>query len=162
MKSAKAIALAALLGSGLMLAQPATAASPEATGTWLVSPAEVQDFQGMQGFDEPPMLRAKSAIPSIEVLRPEPMGDAKVKAPFAIAVKFRGEPDAVIQPGTFRVLYGALKLDITGRITKYVKVEADGFTLDNAKIPVGKHRLILQIQDDKQRLAERELRFEVE
>ena len=162
MKMVKALAFAALFGSGLIVAQTALSAQPETPGAWLVSPAEVQDFQGMQGFEEPPMLRAKSAIPSIEVLRPEPMGDNKVKAPFSIAVKFRGEPDAEIQPGTFRVLYGALKLDITGRITKYVKVEAQGFTLENAQIPVGKHRLILQVQDDKQRVAERELRFEVE
>jgi hypothetical protein len=34
--------------------------------------------------------------------------------------------------------------------------------LDNAKIPAGKHRLTLQIADEKERIGERELRFEVE
>ena len=38
----------------------------------------------------------------------------------------------------------------------------EGFSLENAQIPVGRHRLTLQVQDEKQRVAERELRFEVE
>ena len=41
-------------------------------------------------------------------------------------------------------------------------VTREGFTLENANIPTGKHRLILQVQDAKQRVAERELRVEVE
>jgi hypothetical protein len=129
---------------------------------WLVSPAEVLDYQGLQGFDEPPALRAKALVPLIDILKPTPGADLKVKAPFAIEVQFKGQPDAEIVPASFRVLYGALKIDITGRITKYVKVSEQGFTLENAQIPVGKHRLTLQVQDEKQRLAERELRFEVE
>ena len=60
------------------------------------------------------------------------------------------------------MLYGAFKIDITARITKFVKVTTEGFNLENAQIPVGKHRLTLQVQDEKQRVAERELRFEVE
>lgn len=134
-------------------------AAPEG---WLVSPAEALSFQGSQGFDEPPMLRPKALVPLIEILKPLPVGDMKVKAPFAITVEFKGQPDAGIVPASFKVLYGALKIDITNRITKYVKVSEQGFNLENAQIPVGKHRLTLQVQDDKQRLAERELRFEVE
>ena len=137
-------------------------AAMAAADGWLVSPAEAQDYQGPQGFDEPPSLRPKGIVPAIDILKPEPAPDLKVKAPFAIAVEFKGQPDAGIVPGSFKVLYGALKLDITNRITKYVKVTEQGFTLDNAQIPTGKHRLTLQVQDDKQRLAERELRFEVE
>ena len=59
-------------------------------------------------------------------------------------------------------MYGAFKLDITNRITKFVQVTKEGFSLENAQIPVGKHRLTLQVQDEKQRVAERELRVEVE
>jgi hypothetical protein len=59
-------------------------------------------------------------------------------------------------------MYGAFKLDITGRITKFVQVTKEGFTLEKAQIPPGKHRMILQVQDEKQRVAERELRVEVE
>ena len=129
---------------------------------WLISPSEAQAFKGQDGFEEPPMLRTRSVAPQIEVLKPEPAADLKVKAPFGIKVQFRSLADAEIVPDTFKVLYGAFKIDITNRITKFVKVTATGFDLDNAKIPEGKHRLTLQVQDSKQRLAERELRVEVE
>ena len=67
-----------------------------------------------------------------------------------------------IDPASFKVLYGGFKLDITSRITKFVKVTKDGFAMDNAQIPAGKHRLTLQVQDEMKRMAERELRVEVE
>ena len=38
----------------------------------------------------------------------------------------------------------------------------DGFAMDNAQISAGKHRLTLQVQDELKRMAERELRVEVE
>ena len=75
---------------------------------------------------------------------------------------FKGQADTPIDPSTFKVMYGAFKIDITSRITKFVTVTKDGFALENAQIPPGKHRLTLQVLDEKQRLAERELRVEVE
>lgn len=138
------------------------AATLDGADTWLVSPLEAQDYQGAQGFAQPALLRAKALVPVIDILQPEPTAESKVRAPFSIVVRFKGQPDAEILPASFKVLYGALRLDITGRITKYVNVSSEGFALENAKIPVGRHRLILQIADDKQRLGERELKFEVE
>jgi hypothetical protein len=129
---------------------------------WLISPAEALSYQGEGGFNEQPALRARAVVPQIDILKPEPVADLKVKAPFAIAVLFKAQNDAAIDPSTFKVMYGALKFDITSRITKFVKVTSAGFSLDNAQIPVGKHRLTLQVQDEKQRVAERELRVEVE
>ena len=129
---------------------------------WLVSPQEAQAFKGEEGFNEPPALRARAVMPIIEIIKPEPAPDLKVKAPFSINVLFKPQADAAIDPSTFKVLYGGLRFDITNRITKFVKVTAAGFSLDNAQIPVGKHRLTMQVQDEKQRVAERELRVEVE
>ena len=129
---------------------------------WLISPAEALSFQGEAGFNEQPALRARAVTPLIDIIKPEPVADLKVKAPFAIAVLFKAQSDAAIDPGTFKIMYGALKFDITSRITKFVKVTPAGLSLDNAQIPAGKHRLTLQIQDEKQRVAERELRVEVE
>jgi hypothetical protein len=128
----------------------------------LVSGAEAREFGGEQGFNEPPPLRQRGATPLIDILKPEPAADLKVKAPFPISVQFRAQNDAAIDPSTFKVLYGALRMDITSRITKFVQVTAAGFALDNASIPAGKHRLTLQVKDEKQRVAERELRVEVE
>ncbi len=134
----------------------------ESPDGWLVTPSEAVEFGGEAGYNEPAALRPRAVVPLIDLLRPEPAADLKVKAPFAIAVQFRGQADAPIEPSTFKVLYGALKIDITQRITKFVTVTREGFTLENANIPTGKHRLILQVQDAKQRVAERELRVEVE
>jgi len=148
------------------LAQHASSTAPdalaEAPAGWLITGAEAQSFQGEAGFNEVPALRMRALVPVIDIVKPEPAPDLKVKAPFAIVVAFKAQSDAEVDPASFKVLYGALKVDITSRITKYVSVAKDGFALENAKIPVGKHRLILQVQDTKQRVAERELRFEVE
>lgn len=137
-------------------------ALPAVPEGWLVTPAEAIEFRGEEGFYAQPALRPRALVPQIDILKPEPVADLKVKAPFAIAVLFKSQADAPIDPATFKVMYGAFKIDITSRITKYVKVNKDGFSLENAQIPVGKHRLTLQVQDEKQRVAERELRLEVE
>ena len=129
---------------------------------WLVSPQEAQAFKGEEGFNEQPALRPRAVVPLIDILKPEAAADLKVKAPFAISVAFKSQADAAIDPSTFKVMYGTLKIDITSRITKFVTVTKEGFSLENAKIPVGKHRLTMQVMDDKQRVAERELRVEVE
>jgi hypothetical protein len=143
-------------------AVPAGAQGLNDAKLWLISPAEALQYQGEAGFNEPPALRPRALVPLIDILKPEPVVDLKVKAPFAIAVRFQGQPDSPIDPSTFKVMYGAFKLDITGRITKFVQVTKEGFTLEKAQIPPGKHRMILQVQDEKQRVAERELRVEVE
>ena len=135
---------------------------PLVPGVWLVTPAEAIEFRGEEGFNAKPALRARAVVPLIDILKPEPVPDLKVKAPFAIAVQFKSQADAPIDPSTFKVMYGAFKIDITSRITKFVTVNKEGFSLENAQIPIGKHRLTLQVQDEKQRVAERELRLEVE
>lgn len=140
----------------------ASAQAPDAPGVWLVTPEEAQRFRGEDAFNEMAALRPRAAVPVIEIVRPELVGDLRVKAPFPIAVVFRGQADAAIDPRTFKVMYGALKIDITSRLTGYTRVTPEGFTLDQANIPAGRHRLTLQVMDEKQRLAERELRLVVE
>lgn len=129
---------------------------------WLVTPQEALAYQGEDAFNAPTPLRTRSVAPLIQIVQPVPVSDLKVKSPFPISVQFKGLSDALIDPKTFKVLYGTFKLDITDRITKYVKVDKEGFSFDQAKIPSGKHRLILQVQDEKKRMAERELKVEVE
>ncbi|OYU31754.1 MAG: hypothetical protein CFE39_06895 [Comamonadaceae bacterium PBBC2] len=129
---------------------------------WLIHPAEAVQFEGEAGFMAPPGLRARAAMPFIDILQPESVPDGKLKSPLAIAVSFRPQVDAEIDVSTFKVLYGGLKFDITSRLAQYTRISAQGFKLENANIPKGKHRLTLQIQDTKQRVAERELRIEVE
>ena len=150
------LAAAALALSSLAQAQHA------APSGWLIAPEEALQYQGEAGFLAPPALRPRAAMPQIDVLQPELVPEVKLKSPLSIAVAFKPQTDARIDVGTFKVLYGALKFDITSRLAQYTQVSAAGFKLDNANIPKGRHRLTLQVQDDKQRLAERELRIEVE
>ena len=141
--------------------KPGGALAPVPDG-WLVTGGEAREFKGEEGFNEQPALRPRAVAPLIDILKPEVASDLKVKAPFAIAVQFKGQQDSPIDPATFKVMYGALKIDITSRITKFVTVTKDGFSLDNALVPPGRHRLTLQVLDEKQRVAERKLRLEVE
>ena len=129
---------------------------------WLVTPGEALQYRGEDGYYEAPALRMRSVAPAIDILMPELSSELKVKVPFTIAVQFTGRSDAPIDPATFKVLYGAMKYDITSKIIKNATLSKEGFKLENAQIPVGKHKLILQVFDEKQRSAERELRFEVE
>ncbi|MEY3871042.1 MAG: hypothetical protein RLZZ296_37 [Pseudomonadota bacterium] len=155
-----------ILGVFLICALPAMAQVPASlqavSDGWLVTPAEAREFKGEEGFYEQPALRPRALMPQIDILKPVAMADMKVKAPFAISVLFKGQSDAPIDPSTFKVLYGAFKIDITSRITKFVKVTKEGFALESAQIPAGKHRMTMQVMDEKQRVAERELRVEVE
>jgi hypothetical protein len=128
----------------------------------LVTPSEAREFQGEDGYYQPMPLRPRAIVPGVEILRPAPAPDLKVKSPFALAAQFKATGDAAIVPATFRVLYGAQKVDITERITKSARVTAEGFTLDQAQLPPGKHQLTLVVRDEKQRVAQRELRLEVE
>lgn len=155
-----ALALGALTSP--LLAQTSGGIKSSVSADWLVSPAEAIEFKGETGYTEPVAQRLRAIAPLIEIIRPEPVADLKVKAPFTIEVTFKAQNDAAIDPSTFKVMYGALKFDITSRITKVVTVSPKGFTVDNAQIPPGKHRLILQVFDEKQRVAERDLRIEVE
>lgn len=162
MSDSKAKCIAAFLIASCAISAQAQGVLTAVPQGWLITAAEAIEFRGEDGFNEPPALRARAVVPLIDILKPEPVSDLKVKAPFAIAVQFRSQADAPIDPGTFKVMYGTFKVDITSRITKYVKVTKEGFSLENAQIPTGKHRLTMQVQDEKQRVAERELRLEVE
>lgn len=147
---------------GLILMLACASSTAFAQDLWLVNPDEAIKFEGEAGFMAQPALRARSVMPLIDILQPESVPDSKLKTPFAISVAFRPQNDAPIDMNSFKVLYGGLKFDITSRLAQYTRITPEGFKLDNANIPKGKHRLTLQIQDTKQRLAERELRIEVE
>jgi len=155
--------LPAIALCALCLLQPLAASAQSASGiVELVTPAEAIAYQGALGYAQESEVRMRGAAPGIDVLAPQPAADLKLKAPFAIDVRFQPLADAAIVPGSFRVLYGALKLDITSRVARFVQPTPTGFTLDKVQIPAGRHKVVLQVQDERQRLAEKELRFEVE
>lgn len=125
----------------------------------IVTAAEAKEFQGEAGYYQPLPLRPRSVRPSIEVTRPQP--GTRLTSPFALAVRFHGI-QAPIEPASLRVLYGAEMVDITQRITQVAQVGPEGFVIEQAQFPPGKHRLTFQVRDGRNRIAERELRLEVE
>jgi hypothetical protein len=97
--------------------------------------------------------------PSIEVRNPR-LNDT-LSAPFPIRIAFSAREGAEIVPASFRVYYGMLRLDITDRVLQNVKVAPAGFSVEEADIPAGSHRLLLQITDSKGRVGETTLSFRV-
>lgn len=115
------------------------------------------------------MPRVRAAIPNaapvpgapaIELQKPKLQ--ETLKAPFPIQLVFKSGEDAEVVPDSFKVLYGFLKLDITDRVVQNAKVTKEGVFVDQANIPAGSHKLVLQIRDSKNRKAETVMSFDVE
>jgi hypothetical protein len=79
-----------------------------------------------------------------------------------IQLIFRAAPGAHILPGTFKVLYGFWKVDITSEILRHAHPSGEGLTVDDGAIPPGEHRLLLQVRDDKDRRCEMRVSLIVE
>jgi hypothetical protein len=146
-----------LCALGLMLAL----GSLNARAQWLVTPEEAQASQAA-----PQALMPRTApvvtpgAPRVNLLAPNLSNT--VPSPTRINVRFEATSPASIKPDTFKVRYGAFKLDITGRITAASKVTAEGIDVAEAALPKGSHRLFIEIQDSMGRLGERVVAFVVE
>jgi hypothetical protein len=151
----------ALIALALLCA--ATASRAEAFE--LISAAEAQ-AEAQAVANAPPEVRTrgmpvpKPGAPAIRVVStPEP--GAAANTPVRIEVAFKPGAGARIVPSTFRVLYGLLKIDLTDRLKKNATVTENGVVVDQAQMPAGQHRLILQVADDKGNMAEQEIRLRV-
>jgi hypothetical protein len=143
------------------MAASAWFASPAAQAQWLVTPEEAQASQAA-----PQALSPRTApvvtpgAPRVNLLAPNVSNT--VPSPTRIQVRFEATAPASIKPDTFKVRYGAFKLDITGRITAASKVTAEGIDVAEAALPKGSHRLFIEIQDSMGRVGERVVGFVVE
>ena len=151
--------------SGLLLSWLLLASGVHAAGFQLVSEADLQrELQYQRSLpkdeiDELPMV-TRSRFPAIRVLAPE-VDAPHLTAPLRLQVTFETSSDARILPQTFRALYGMLKLDITETLRRNAQLSEKGLLAESAGLPVGAHRLFLQVADDSGRFTERELRFRV-
>jgi hypothetical protein len=156
--------LACALAAPLPLHLLARLGVAEAAALLLVSVDEARRYAATDAAIDRTMQRLRPDAPPgprIDLLLPVLDAQLRLQSPFPIEVRFVPMPDASIDPGSFRVLYGNLRLDITSRILDKVKVAATGFRLAEAAIPAGRHRLLLRVDDVKQRTAELDLHFEV-
>lgn len=96
---------------------------------------------------------------SIRVVAPDEA--SALPAPVRIELAFQAAPGARVLPASFRLLYGALKLDLTERLRGNAQITERGVVVDQAMVPPGLHRLTVQIGDDQGNLAQREMLLRV-
>lgn len=137
-----------------------------AEGFELITATEArQEAQAEAAAPPPVRTRAAPIIkpdqPAIRVVSPTVPSTTTLAAPLRIELAFKPAPGTRIVPSTFRVLYGLLKIDLTDRLKKHATVTENGVVVDQAHVPEGQHRLILQVADDQGNTAEQELRIRV-
>ena len=132
-----------------------------ARAQWLVSD---QEAAADRAAPEPFAMKAVPApnAPRINLVAPALTASATVSSPTRILVRFEPTQPATINPESFRVKYGSLKLDITNRITAASKVTAEGIDVSEARLPKGAHRLLIEIEDSLGRVGERLVQFVIE
>ena len=113
-----------------------------------------------------PVLEANATpldplAPQITLVDPE-SADKAIKNPFKMEVQFKSQEGAAVDIKSFQAFYGSLRLDITERLMKEAVRTATGIKLANVTVPSGKHRILLRIKDNQNRLAEKEIQFKVE
>jgi hypothetical protein len=124
----------------------------------------VTEEEAAQSRAAPMLPVARSPLPPnapvIKLLAPDTA--AAITSPTRIELRFEPGPQASIRPESFKVFYGAFKLDITSRLMAQSKVSAQGIDVSEARLPKGSHRLMLEIQDSAGRTGSRSLSFVVE
>jgi hypothetical protein len=77
-------------------------------------------------------------------------------------VEFRSNSGALVDFASFRAFYGSFKVDVTERLLKEAVRTSNGIKLSNVSVPVGRHRIVLQIRDQMNKISEKEILFRVE
>ena len=97
--------------------------------------------------------------PLIEVVQPQVLSG--VRPPVPVELRFVARPGSQIDPGTLKVRYGMMGIDLTDRIRKGASVTPDGLRADKVDIPNGDHRLTVRIADSGGHVGEKEIRIKV-
>ena len=140
--------LSLLFSSTQVLAQP----------SFLVSEEEVVKSNANKTFFYPKSVTSPDA-PKIELISPKL--DSAISSPTQIELKFLPKTPATTKPETFRILYGTFQIDITERLLKVATVTPEGINVPEAKLPNGRHKLVLNVQDSDGRVGSRIIEFEI-
>ena len=128
-------------------------------GVMLVTAAEVDQYKG--DVAENITIPLAGDEPAIEIVRPV-VKEGKVASPVAIEVRFKPVNGKTIDPASFKLYYGAFKIDVTDRLLKTAKVTPTGFSIDKVDIPAGSHRLVMKVADDTGAAGIKEIKFTVD
>lgn len=129
------------------------------SGLMLVSTTEVERYK--DDVTENITIPLAGDEPAIEIVRPV-VKEGKVASPVAIEVRFKPVAGKSIDPGSFKLYYGAFKIDVTDRLLKTAKVTPYGFSIDKVDIPTGSHRLVMRVGDDTGAVGIKEIKFAVD
>ena len=144
----KALFLSLLFTSTPILAQ----------SLFLVSEEEMLKSNANKTFFYPKSVISPDA-PKIELVSPNL--DSTISSPTQIQLKFLAKTPATTKPETFRILYGTFQIDITERLLKVATVTSQGINVPEAKLPNGRHKLVLNVQDSDGRVGSRLIEFEI-
>ena len=136
-----------------------TSSTTWAQPVFLVTEAEASASFAAGGMMNP-RNTTQPGSPQIELLTPDI--SKPVSAPTNIDIRFVGNPPSEPKPDTFRVLYGAFRIDITQRLLGVAKVSKDGIKVKDAVLPKGRHQLSLLIADSMGRQSQQVVAFIVE
>jgi hypothetical protein len=125
----------------------------------LVTEAEAAASSAAGGMINPRSV-SQPGSPQIELLAPDI--SKSISAPTNIELRFVGHPPSEPKPDTFRILYGAFRIDITQRLLGAAKVTKDGIKVRDALLPKGRHELSLTIADSIGRQTQQLVAFTVE
>lgn len=125
----------------------------------LVTEAEVAESMAAGGMLTP-RSRMPVEAPRIELVSPDVR--VPVSVPTKIELRFVGTTPGEPRPETFRVLYGALRIDITERLLGVAKVTKDGISVPQAVLPAGRHQLALSVKDSLGREGQQVISFQVQ
>ena len=125
----------------------------------LVTEAEAANSVSAGGIMNPRTV-SQPGSPQIELLAPDI--SKSISAPTNIELRFVGNPPSEPKPDTFRILYGAFRIDITQRLLGVAKVTKDGIKVRDAVLPKGRHQLSLTISDSMGRQSQQLVAFTVD
>lgn len=138
----------ALLISSVAFSEPA----------YLVSYSEMVESNDNKLAYKPKFAPAPGA-PNIDLLAPKLEG--VIASPTPIKLRFEAKSPSTIKPDTFKVFYGSFQIDITERLLGSSKVGSNGFSVQEAALPKGSHKLTLNIGDSEGRVGSKTVEFEV-
>jgi hypothetical protein len=125
----------------------------------LVSQAEVAESLAA------PVIFSTKAVPEKDAPRVEivsPSVSVRLKSPIQVQAGFVSTPPATIRTESFKVLYGAFQIDITQRLLAVAKISPHGINVQEAKLPSGRHKLHLLLEDSMGRQGRQIIEFDID
>lgn len=117
----------------------------------LVSPMEAKEAMDNPAPED--VFQAKGAVgaPVIKVLSPT-VSTGDLISPVDIEMSFESPDNTAIDMNSLKILYVMMiKKDVTDRILEHATISGDSLIAKGAELPKGKHKFIVEIQDEKQR-----------